>query len=91
MLVCVACYLSVVGPILADDPKSPKRDFRIPTLMREAHMKGRQTYRALDQLLISGRSRTGERKQYAEVYTKLRDLTPPRGRASSTRPEPTQA
>lgn len=77
-------FCSVV-PVFVEDLKPPKRDFRIANLMRDAHVKGRQTYRSLDQLLISGRSRPEERKKFAELYTKLRDLTPPQGTADSWR------
>jgi hypothetical protein len=83
MLAWIACYLSVVGPVVLDEPGSPKRDLRIPNLMREAHMKGRQVYRSLDQLLISGRSTAEERKRYLAIYAKLRELKPPQGTVES--------
>jgi len=77
-------FWSVV-PVFVEDLKSPKRDFRIADLMREAHVKGRQTYRSLDQLLVSGRSRAEERRRFAEIYSKLRDLKPPQGMVESWR------
>jgi hypothetical protein len=51
--------------------------------MREAHVKGRQSYRSLDMLLVSGRSRPEERKRFAEIYTEFRGLKPPQGTVQS--------
>jgi hypothetical protein len=83
MLACVACWLSVASPVLLADPKPSKRDFRIPDLMREVHVKNHQTYRSLDRLLVSGRSRPEERKKFTEVYKELRGLKPPQGSVES--------
>jgi hypothetical protein len=65
-----------------DAPKPPKGT-HIPTVMRALHMKGRQTYRSLDQLLISGRSTLNERELFAELYESLRLVKPPQGSVES--------
>jgi sugar lactone lactonase YvrE len=84
MLVCFMVCVSVVVPALADDPKPPKPQ-HIPSVMRALHMKGRQVYRSLDQLLISGRSTVNERELFAEFYESLQLAKPPQGTVESWR------
>ena len=84
MLVCLMVCVSVVGPALADDPK-PQKPQHIPSVMRALHMKGRQVYRSLDQLLISGRSTVNEREVFAEFYESLQLAKPPQGSVESWR------
>ncbi len=77
------CAALTASAALADDPKRRPKERTIPPLMRELHMKGRQVYRSLDMLLVSGRSTADERKKFIEMYTKLREMTPPQGTAES--------
>src|SRR5689334_11102450 len=84
LFLAVCATGAVATPSLADEPKqSPRGKLTIPTLMRETHMRGRQVYRSLDQLLVSGRSTADERKRFVENYTKMREMKPPQGTVES--------
>jgi hypothetical protein len=82
MLASLVACASVVVSALPEGPKPPKGT-HIPSVMRALHMKGRQTYRSLDQLLISGRSTLNERELFAEFYESLRLAKPPQGTVES--------
>ncbi len=73
-------WLSGAGQAPPD--KKPLRE--IGEIMMKAHKPNkRQLYRALDQLVISGRATAEEKKRLVEHYEALAQLTPPAGTIES--------
>jgi hypothetical protein len=85
IVIPIASLLAV--PLLASHGQSgaqEKAEDRIGPIMLKAHQPNkRQLYRALDQLVISGRATPEEKKRLVQLYEALATLKPPLGTAES--------
>jgi hypothetical protein len=75
----------MAAPLLGfgtDEPRT-KPDLSISEIMLRAHQPKRQFYRALDQVVISGRATEEEKKQLVGLYEALKRAKPPGGSIES--------